>query len=172
MHRTAYQHCQDFANRFLSEPGRVLDVGSLDVNGSLKPIFTDWDYIGIDRQQGKNVDLVVKRTFPFDDRSFDVVVSSSALEHDPTFWVTFAEMVRVTKNGGLIYINVPSTTRIHRFPVDCWRFMPDCWVGLEAENERAKLIDSYMDTTPPHRDNVAIFAVDGDFVARPDILFL
>jgi SAM-dependent methyltransferase len=169
MHDTAYKHCVNFVARFLSGNGRVLDVGSLDVNGTLKPIFNGWDYTGMDRAAGKNVDVIIEREFPFEDQSFDVVVSSSALEHDPIFWVTFKEMVRVSKSGGFIYINVPSATKVHRHPVDCWRFFPDCWIGLEAENDRAKLVDSYIDAEPPHHDNVAIFAIGDDFVARTAI---
>jgi len=36
--------------------GKTLDVGSFDVNGSLKDLFDD--YTGIDMREGPNVDIV------------------------------------------------------------------------------------------------------------------
>ena len=43
----------------------------------------------------------------------------------------FSELVRVTKPGGLIYINAPSNGPVHRYPVDCWRFYPDSGFALQ-----------------------------------------
>jgi len=165
MHPSAYANAERFADRYLAglSPGKLLDVGSLDVNGSLRPIFTNrgWHYTGIDRQAGKNVDIVNRRhTLPFYPETFQVVVSSSALEHDPCFWITFWEMVRVVEPGGLIYICVPSQGKYHAHPVDCWRFQPDCWLGLAEWCPRAELVECYIDPSDElWQDNVGIFRV-------------
>ena len=45
------------------------------------------------------------------------------------FWVTFAEMARVVKAGGFVYISVPVNGPVHRHPMDCWRFYPDAYFG-------------------------------------------
>ena len=37
---------------------KVLDIGSLDINGSNRYLFEDCDYLGIDVGEGRNVDLV------------------------------------------------------------------------------------------------------------------
>ncbi|HEY1278275.1 MAG TPA: hypothetical protein VGF22_01290, partial [Acidimicrobiales bacterium] len=63
----------------------VLDVGSLDVNGTYRPFFTDpaWSYTGLDVVPGPGVDTVVADPYQwteFSDDSFDVVVSGQALE--------------------------------------------------------------------------------------------
>ena len=43
----------------------------------------------------------------FQDDSFDLVVCCSTLEHDKRFWLSVAEMRRVTRPGGLLVICVP-----------------------------------------------------------------
>jgi len=165
MHPSAYANCERFVDRYFSQPGLVLDVGSLDVNGSLRPIFASrgWNYTGLDRRPGKNVDVVnpaIRWWLPFDDGNFEAVVSSSALEHDPTFWITFWEMVRVTRSGGLVYICVPSQGKYHGHPVDCWRFQKDCWAGLADWCPRAELVECYIDPSDElWQDNVGIFRV-------------
>ena len=71
------------------------------------------------------------------DRSFDVVISGQAFEHNPYFWISLAEIARVLVPGGLVAIVAPGAGAVHRYPFDCWRFYPDVWpaacayVGLE-----------------------------------------
>ena len=43
----------------------------------------------------------------FKSDSFDLVVCCSTLEHDKRFWLSVAEMRRVTRPGGLLVIGVP-----------------------------------------------------------------
>jgi len=119
----------------------VLDVGSLDVNGTYRRLFTDaaWSYTGLDVVAGCAVDTVVAdpyRWTEFRDASFDVVVSGQALEHIEYPWRTIEEMARVLRRGGVAFVIVPSAGPEHRHPVDCWRFLPDglralaTWAGL------------------------------------------
>lgn len=156
MHPTAYKNCAKFAEKYVKAGNKVLDVGSMDVNGTLKPIFADCDYVGMDIEAGANVDVVQNPwVFPFDDNSFDVVVSSSCLEHDPKFWVTVKEMMRVSR--GYIYLNVPSAQKYHAYPVDCWRFLADSMQALADLSDDWELVESYIDSQLPWRDCVGIF---------------
>lgn len=107
---------------------RVLEVGSLDVNGSLREHnLKNLDWVGVDCVSGKGVDVVVQDpyVYPFDGDSFDMVMASSVFEHSEFFWLLFMEMVRVTKPGGVIYVSAPSNGSVHRYPVDVYRFYPD-----------------------------------------------
>ena len=122
----------DYLNK--AEPAKILDVGSYDVNGTYKDLFgvPGWEYTGLDVQAGPNVDVVLEDpyAFPFPDDAFDVVISGQALEHIEFFWKTWAEIVRVTRNGGIIIMIAPFRIREHRYPVDCWRFLPDGFKAL------------------------------------------
>ena len=83
----------------LNLQGRILDVGSLDVNGSIKSLCEDF-YIGLDIRKGKNVDIQASsHNLPFKSNSFDNVISIGILEHDTCFWTSLDEMKRVLKVG-------------------------------------------------------------------------
>jgi SAM-dependent methyltransferase len=117
----------------------ILEVGAGDVNGALRgcaPLGSR--YTGIDLAAGPGIDIVLNDpySYPFDSASFDVVVSSSCLEHDPMFWLSFNEMCRVVRPGGFIYLNVPSNGAFHRYPTDNWRFYPDAGLALAAWGRR------------------------------------
>ena len=154
MHLSAKREAQKFVSKYCTE-GKVLDIGSMDVNGCLKDLFEGYDYTGMDMAEGKNVDVIgTSHDIPFEDNTFDVIVSTSCFEHDDMFWVSFLEMCRVLKPGGKMYINAPSNGPEHRFPVDNWRFYQDSWKALEKWGRRNKqkvvLLDSYIAT--PNND--------------------
>lgn len=150
MHESSYVLMESNVEEFLKGKGglSVLDLGSKDVMagtekwGSYKPIFTNLglEYTGLDLEEGNNVDVVLKDPykFPFEDNSFDVVISGQAFEHVEFFWMTMKEIERVLKVGGYVIIIAPSRGPEHRYPVDCWRFYPDGmralgkYVGLEV----------------------------------------
>lgn len=107
--------------------GAVLEVGSYDVNGSVRAFFAGCDYIGVDMREGPGVDRVAEASaLPFDAGTFDVVVSTEMLEHDAAFWLSLPEMARVLKPGGHLLLTARSTGfPIHDFPSDYWRFSPE-----------------------------------------------
>jgi len=169
MHKSAYEIGHKFLERYW-EKGmeNILEVGSLDVNGTLRDFQpSDSKWIGIDLEPGKGVDIVIERAsiFPFEDQSFDLVVATSIFEHDPMFWITFNEMVRVTKDGGFIYVSAPSNGWVHRYPVDVYRFYPDAGRALEEWGMRSrkdlKLQESFIaeQDGEPWNDFVAIFGL-------------
>lgn len=99
----------------------VLEVGSYDVNGSVRSLFGG-PYLGVDFRDGPGVDRVVEPgVLPFVDASFAVVVSTEALEHDPRPWRTVAEMARVCR-GHLLLTTRGFGFAQHDFPGDYWRF--------------------------------------------------
>lgn len=112
--------------------GRVLEVGSYDENGSVRRLFAGCQFVGIDMRQGPGVDLVMtSHNIDFPDESFDVVISTEMLEHDPFFWVSMAEMGRVLKPGGLLLITARGNGfKLHAYPDDYWRFMPSSFALL------------------------------------------
>ena len=141
---------------------KVLDVGSYDVNGTLRPIFKNFNYCGTDIVKGPGVDVVSKNgNLCFADNSFDLAVSSSCMEHDAVFWVTFLEMVRVVLPGGLIYLCVPSSGPEHHRP-DRWRFLSGAYDALADWSAEVSLIESYIDQRGTWKDAVGVFRVNGD----------
>ncbi|MGV6396603.1 glycoside hydrolase family 99-like domain-containing protein [Pseudomonas caspiana] len=111
----------------------VVDVGAQDVNGSLRKYSPEGaTYIGIDFIEGGGVDIVIDDPYslPFENESVDVIVCSSVFEHSDFFWLLYLECLRILKPSGLLYVNAPSNGMVHRYPVDSWRFYPDCGLSL------------------------------------------
>lgn len=105
---------------------RVLDVGSLNVNGSTRPVWPDAEYIGIDGRPGDGVDIVAMSwEMPFPDAHFDVVVCTEMLEHDADPILTFTEVQRVLKPSGTFILTCRGPGfGYHEEPHDYWRFTP------------------------------------------------
>ncbi len=170
MHDSALAIGGLFLKTYARSHSTVVELGSLDVNGSLRatcpPVAT---YIGLDVTSGTGVDVVIdpNGSLPITANSVDLVLASSVFEHDLFFWETFLELVRITKMGGLIYINAPSNGRYHRYPVDNWRFYPDSGKALEAWATRNRheviLIESFIAErkSDPWNDFVAVFMKGG-----------
>src|SRR3990172_6612358 len=83
---------------------RVLDVGSADINGTNEKWFDNCRYIGLDVLPYKNVDVVsLAHEYQALDGSFDVVCSTSELEHDKFWDLTLKKMVQLLKPEGLMW---------------------------------------------------------------------
>lgn len=91
---------------------RVLEVGSLDINGSVRRLFEDCDYVGLDVANGPGVDVVCEgQRYDAPESSFDVVLSCEAMEHNP-YWVdTFKNMIRLCRPGGVVIMTCATTGR-------------------------------------------------------------
>lgn len=81
---------------------RVLDIGSLDINGSNRTLFENCDYTGIDVGEGRNVDVVsVGHLYNGPDNHFDTIISTEVFEHDMYYEKTVENVMRMLKPGGL-----------------------------------------------------------------------
>jgi lipopolysaccharide biosynthesis protein/SAM-dependent methyltransferase len=147
----------------------IVDVGSLDVNGSLRQYCpAKAIYIGVDFAEGRGVDVIIEDPYklPFDSETVDVVVCSSVFEHSDFFWLLFLECIRILKPSGLMYLNAPSNGMVHRFPIDSWRFYPDSgtslakWANYNSYN--TALLESFVGEKQGPIDGEGIW---NDFVA-------
>lgn len=130
MHPESYELMRQMLNEGPKQAGlSALDVGSLNVNGAFTPLVRahGWSYTGLDMEAGSNVDVVVNDPFdyPYEDDTFDVVLSGSTMEHVTAVWKWIPELVRVLKPGGYLAIHTHWQFPEHRYPLDCWRIMPD-----------------------------------------------
>ena len=133
MHKESYELMNEMLGHVSGGDSlNVLDVGSYNVNGTFRPLVENrgWRYTGVDTIAGPNVDVVTVNPFlfPFDDGTFDVVISGSTMEHVTAIWEWLPELVRVLRPGGFLAIHTHWKFPEHRYPVDCWRIMPD---GME-----------------------------------------
>ena len=91
---------------------KVLDIGSLDINGSNRELFSNSEYLGIDVGEGKNVDLVcIGHELKSPDNFYDVIISTEAFEHDMHYEKTILNVMRMLKPGGLFLFTCASIGR-------------------------------------------------------------
>jgi hypothetical protein len=76
---------------------RVLEIGSLDINGTVRDFFDASEYVGVDVAPGRGVDVVaLGEDLDYPDNSFDVAVSAECFEHNPGWVATFQNMWRMS----------------------------------------------------------------------------
>lgn len=162
MHQESYDEMSRLVTTYLrtEQSLRVLDIGSCDVNGTYKPLFSNknWTYEGADMQAGPNVDHVLLDPYrwSFEDETFDVVISGQTFEHIKYFWLVWKEMVRILRIGGLVFLIAPSRGIEHCYPLDCWRFYRD---GFEAlgQLENLEVIEVGTRLNGTWGDTVGVF---------------
>lgn len=114
---------------------RVLEVGSANVNGSVRPqieAFHPARYLGIDLAPGPGVDLAVpggvEAFAPLRPDHYDLVVSCEMLEHAQRWEQAFRAMASMVAPGGALVLTCRGPGFPFHNPPDHWRFTPsDLW---------------------------------------------
>lgn len=90
------------------EGKKIIEVGSYDVNGSLRPIVENWnpaEYIGVDIEHGPGVDIICPAenlVEKFGINKFDLVISTCALEHIKNWGEAISNIKNICKPNGVI----------------------------------------------------------------------
>ena len=111
---------------------RVLEVGALDVNGSVRSVVQSRgpaEYIGVDITSGPGVDAVLpaeRLVEHFGPGAFDVVVTTEMLEHVRDWRPVATNLQQVLAPGGRLVLTTRSWDFMyHGFPHDYWRWELD-----------------------------------------------
>lgn len=108
---------------------RIIEVGSYDVNGSLRPVIESWNpakYVGVDIEKGPGVDIVCSAEDmieKFGKESFDIVISTELLEHVKDWTKIISNIKNTCKpNGGILITTRSYGSSYHAYPYDFWRY--------------------------------------------------
>lgn len=83
--------------------GKVLEVGSYDVNGSLRDSLDVELYVGVDLVEGPGVDVVgYGHEVRLGLGEYDVAFAGEVFEHDPHFLQTLENLLSHVRPGGLV----------------------------------------------------------------------
>lgn len=96
---------QYFSNR------KILEVGSLDINGSIRSLFNKCEYIGLDVGEGKGVDVVCPIHEYICHEVFNTVISTEMLEHDKYWQESLLSMYNNLMPNGLLVLTCAGPTR-------------------------------------------------------------
>jgi len=162
MHKNSLHIMERFVKTLPDTELKVVDLGSQVIPrqiklGSYRQFFTNpkWSYVGVDIEAGENVDVVLTDgyIFPFEDETFDILISGQTIEHMEYPWVWFKEMARILKHGGRCCIVAPAKIHEHKFPIDTFRYYPDGmralakWAGLEVIDIQREVVNDDMEDT-------------------------
>jgi SAM-dependent methyltransferase len=86
--------------------GRTLD--ELATYGSACGVDASAEAVSLARRRGHQVHTGAVEAMPFADGSFDVITCLDVIEHTPDDRATLAELLRVTREGGLLIVTVPA----------------------------------------------------------------
>lgn len=141
---------------------RVIEVGSYDLNGSLRPIVTAWgpaEYVGVDIVPGPGVDVVCSAddtVSRFGRERFDVVISTETVEHVRDWRTVISNLKNLCAPGGVIIVTTCMPGHYyHPHPDDFWRYTPedfreifsDCRIDAVASDPRT--LGVYIRATKP-----------------------
>ena len=125
------QWCLQFSTRalgHLGSPTRMLEVGSLDVNGTVRSVLGHAvsSYYGVDIRPGPGVDEVLdvaRLGERFGAHAFDLVTSTEMLEHCFDWQGALFQMLHVLRPDGVLLLTTRSPGfPLHDHPADHWRF--------------------------------------------------
>jgi SAM-dependent methyltransferase len=91
---------------------KVLEVGSLNINGTVRDHFTDCTFVGVDVDEGPGVDLTCGgQDVDHPDNTYDTTCSCNCFEHNPYYRETIQNCVRLLKSGGMFLFTCATTGR-------------------------------------------------------------
>lgn len=129
--------------------GKVLDVGSGDINGNNRQYFdpAKTEYVGCDVAEGPNVTIVSPcHLLPFPDAHFDVVISSECFEHDMHYVESLGAIYRMLRPRGLFVFTCASLGRPEHGTL---RTTPqDSFTAKHCSEKNADWANYYKNLTP------------------------
>jgi SAM-dependent methyltransferase len=141
---------------------RILEVGSCDVNGSVRPYLESLgpaEYLGVDAGPGPRVDRVVdceELAAAVGVGDWDIVVSTEMLEHVRDWRECLIQLAMTVAPGGKLLITTRSPGfPYHPFPEDHWRYTRDFMCDVMATLDMGATV---VDDPDPYSPGVFVFA--------------
>jgi SAM-dependent methyltransferase len=136
------EHCQrTYGSRWAR--GGILELGSQDVNGSAREYLTSDLYIGVDFVKGKGVDVACDGHETKFDYTFECLLCTSVLEHEPRWRTLLDHNFQWLRPRGVLLLSWGAEGNRHHAP-EPWAPVP---VGdvIEFLSGRLELIEGYWE---------------------------
>lgn len=123
MHAAAHDYAAQFAT---DDKITVIDVGSRDINGTVRALFPNAKYTGVDIVDGNGVDVAADAAVWAPKKPVDLVVCLEMLEHCAV-WRDVIRNIHDTmlKSSGRIVVTAANLSRAPHSGVDGGQVRPD-----------------------------------------------
>ncbi len=118
MHRAAFEYVVRAVAEVSIPDGAVLEIGSRNVNGSIRRLFAGRRYIGSDIAPGDGVDVVASGAEVVVAEPVAVVVTTETLEHTVEAEAICRNAYRLLKPGGVFIVTCAGVERAPHSAVD------------------------------------------------------
>lgn len=118
MHAEAFAFINRVARDITARRLRIVEIGSRDVNGSVRPIFAGHDYTGVDAAPGPGADVVADGAAWGDEAAYDLGLCCETLEHTAEAGAVVANLRRIVRPGGLLILTAAGEGRAPHSAVD------------------------------------------------------
>lgn len=130
----------------------VLEFGSLDINGSVRGLFSELivqggSYLGVDVQQGPGVDIVADASVYETDVKYDIVVCAEVFEHTALWPKIIRNAKSILVPGGMFIATMAGEGRhphsaIDENPIRDWEYYKNVTSQMLKEGlDKAGFID-------------------------------
>ena len=151
MHDTVLEFCKKHLRQDRIANGDILEVGSMDVNGSIRQHCMKHgpaSYTGLDIAPGPGVDIVADIETYVGPKRYDGVICTEVFEHIRHWWKAVRALSDLVVDGGWLLLTTRSPGYpVHYYPGDYWRFtvedlqaifgtwVKDIWTDLVIEKD-------------------------------------
>ena len=133
----------------------VLEIGSQDVNGTIRDYFEECDYVGVDRESGKGVDIVCDARKTKFDKQFNTLMIISVFEHDLNWKDTLKHNLQWLKKGGMCFICFGAEG--NRPHMDIWQLVPHQEFLDYCKEIGLKVVDSFFEEDRYGKGDVGVY---------------
>lgn len=128
---------------------KIVEAGSLDMNGNPRIYFDATEYVGVDWREGPGVEEVAlfQNWKGRPDGHFDMAISTEMMEHNPMWRASIRRMVELVRPGGYVLITCAGVNRpIHEQHTSPGVAVPGLTSGVYYENRTvAELVAAVLD---------------------------
>jgi hypothetical protein len=117
MHHHAYRFVQRIAGE-LGHVRRILEIGSRNINGSVRPLFPALGYVGIDLVAGSGVDIVADGATFVPVAPPECIVCCEVLEHTAQAEALVGHALDLLPPGGHLLVTCAAPDRAPHSAVD------------------------------------------------------
>lgn len=114
-----HSECFEFVKQFATlEQIKIVEIGSRDINGSVRALFPRATFTGLDLSPGRGVDIVIDATRWIPPEPVDCVICCEVLEHASNWREIIDTAAAWLKTGGRIILTCAGPGRAEHSAID------------------------------------------------------